>query len=1572
MERPSLSSANIRTSLTSSEHTNQNFAFQAQVRGLAPRVASNTNAIHSNSVLKHESVTQALVTNQNNSDGKGENAMVDALNRMKNTPNSLMASMMGKEGNIDQSAMNRMIASAMKNDPVVVQGLIGKMASGTMDPKDMTNAVTQIMQAAIGNRSMTMPTNPTVHQQLDNSMMGSSRLASPRNVRPMMKPSIPPNMPFNRPPIRQAMLGEKFMNRAPIASNQFTRGPVNSHIRAHKVPINTGVPHKSPWVGDESDAWQTQGPPSKKIKTDNPIAESTLVSPVGSSKPASQVPAAHHVTPERNNLLFMDQLRKAKRGGMDVRNMLIFCEVCDDVWGEKAHPVNDYVTHHVSSPDHCKGLIGWLDVHPNKRYQEMLTVPPHKPRCDAKKSAPLKEKLKYAYFCEVCEVPAGYCKKVYFQHMKLKSHLDKMVSLINTIKPQPSGAKKVEELKDAEYLLVPQRLPDLTREKNRLKRFPCQICSVAANDVGELTFDNWLGHMTTQFHMSILYDWLARCKAVAAVPYQKVMMFKGHTVAEKKDPHYFCEICLKRVKHEDEQYKRHLQSSKHLKNSKALTDEVNKALSGGPVTRILEEEKKSIDVYYDDIDEEWLHPHAQAHRETQQETAIETRRLAVENEMKQQITREAHPKTLPQNTTSEGTPPRSIAQQAVGTPSNVGQNRMQLKNSTRSEGPILRHIPPNASTPDLIRQPMPRVQNPHRLPGPRSEQLRMPPPRIAGQNFPRQRQMEAPSSDHKLQNPSLGHGTNAQTGGPSRMRMPPPVGFPNFENPRHPMPQNMPRNPLRNIPPRDQMIPPNLRPNNPRASMSRGQMPTPNMNRMPLPNIRHPPPQPNVVPPAHARPQPNIPPRPFGPRTISPRPIKVEGLEESPLDVPLVGPERLPMAHQRFIRPRLNAPTLPNRMNRPQAPRLLPPRSVVPQDGQEYFPDMPPQSPDAIEGRRIASQNIRMQGPNNMGPPRNRTAAPMQQLRGQAPTGTRGPMPFRPRGPLPVMDRPPLGMPHPIRNMRPRAMLHESAQNDAHFNEDVFEKNTFRTQNEPDSRFKSKEDQETLKNPTVAQDKWMEASERFVQQASQGLPIATKSSGCVDHQEKNASGHSLQSVMDIKFDSRPPAKTTPEHMHFHSSLEPHQHSTSHSELRVSTETDRFQQKRNDAPLSSAHERDILQEQRQLIKNALNSVKANDAMLKASEGRDGKPVQLMRSHNADLDRNSYSPNGLISQVPFSNEASLEPKLSPPFPRSQASKALLPTPGKLALLPTPAVSVATNNVFIQRERGPDDYLLFPDKLTKLAILPAFPLNDAYCELCPQIPAFSDIVEWVEHVSTLPHMMTLFRIAETRRGPLAHHLCGKVVIPPHGPQNNYYICEVCCILNTENNMIDHLSARKHLINLKNLAVTMRDSCAWMREFLISSKKEFWNRAPPSEGKSGAGVMTNTSKPEYDVETGSSTSNLFDFQDPQMAFLHSVLTGVVALTTFKDMKEEGGDIPVDLEAKIGREQRVIVEKMCTKSGHLVISIARRVIEKERKEKILEYYPEVKPQFVDIVTGLQPDILKLIADTPILDRPPS
>jgi len=51
--------------------------------------------------------------------------------------------------------------------------------------------------------------------------------------------------------------------------------------------------------------------------------------------------------------------------------------------------------------------------------------------------------------------------------------------------------------------------------------------------------------------------------------------------------------------------------------------------------------------------------------------------------------------------------------------------------------------------------------------------------------------------------------------------------------------------------------------------------------------------------------------------------------------------------------------------------------------------------------------------------------------------------------------------------------------------------------------------------------------------------------------------------------------------------------------------------------------------------------------------------------------------------------------------------------------------------------------------------------------------------------------------------------------------------------------------------------------------------------------------------------------------------------------------------------------------------ALCRRVIEREVRAKILEYYPEVTPQLIDIIAGLQPDILKLIASTPILDSPP-
>ena len=49
-----------------------------------------------------------------------------------------------------------------------------------------------------------------------------------------------------------------------------------------------------------------------------------------------------------------------------------------------------------------------------------------------------------------------------------------------------------------------------------------------------------------------------------------------------------------------------------------------------------------------------------------------------------------------------------------------------------------------------------------------------------------------------------------------------------------------------------------------------------------------------------------------------------------------------------------------------------------------------------------------------------------------------------------------------------------------------------------------------------------------------------------------------------------------------------------------------------------------------------------------------------------------------------------------------------------------------------------------------------------------------------------------------------------------------------------------------------------------------------------------------------------------------------------------------------------------------------RRVTEKEKKDKIMEFYPEVNPPFIDLIAGLKPDILALIAGTPILDHPPA
>ena len=40
--------------------------------------------------------------------------------------------------------------------------------------------------------------------------------------------------------------------------------------------------------------------------------------------------------------------------------------------------------------------------------------------------------------------------------------------------------------------------------------------------------------------------------------------------------------------------------------------------------------------------------------------------------------------------------------------------------------------------------------------------------------------------------------------------------------------------------------------------------------------------------------------------------------------------------------------------------------------------------------------------------------------------------------------------------------------------------------------------------------------------------------------------------------------------------------------------------------------------------------------------------------------------------------------------------------------------------------------------------------------------------------------------------------------------------------------------------------------------------------------------------------------------------------------LQQEKGHVPAELESKIAREQRLIVTKMCTDTGHLIISIAR------------------------------------------------
>ena len=68
---------------------------------------------------------------------------------------------------------------------------------------------------------------------------------------------------------------------------------------------------------------------------------------------------------------------------------------------------------------------------------------------------------------------------------------------------------------------------------------------------------------------------------------------------------------------------------------------MDSALSGGPVTRILEEEDDGMDqTYHDDIDHTWVHPHTEAQQakkklEEEQLRAIEEQRQAIEEEAKQ-------------------------------------------------------------------------------------------------------------------------------------------------------------------------------------------------------------------------------------------------------------------------------------------------------------------------------------------------------------------------------------------------------------------------------------------------------------------------------------------------------------------------------------------------------------------------------------------------------------------------------------------------------------------------------------------------------------------------------------------------------------------------------------------------------------------------------------------------------------------------------------------------------------------------------------------------------------------------
>jgi len=230
----------------------------------------------------------------------------------------------------------------------------------------------------------------------------------------------------------------------------------------------------------------------------------------------------------------------------------------------------------------------------------------------------------------------------------------------------------------------------------------------------------------------------------------------------------------------------------------------------------------------------------------------------------------------------------------------------------------------------------------------------------------------------------------------------------------------------------------------------------------------------------------------------------------------------------------------------------------------------------------------------------------------------------------------------------------------------------------------------------------------------------------------------------------------------------------------------------------------------------------------------------------------------------------------------------------------------------------------------------------------------------------------------------------------------------------MLAHLAGKKHIQVLKSMTMCMKDMCRWMKEFLNHNRHDIWTPQPeakaarveqqqlskslqgqpsgynekqakkhpetmskpaekePESPSQSEKKTAETEKDQTVIEqaSGDTALSLFDLDDPHMKFLHEVLEGILSLSSYKNIKDKAS-IDAATQKKIADTQIAMVKKMCTTNGHLTISIARRVTEKEDKDKILEYYPEVKPPLVDLIAGLKPDILALIAGTPLLDSPP-